>query len=129
VIRKLVAPAWLWRHGLAAAAFAGCVIAGRWQLDRAEASGAVLNWGYMVEWWTFAALGAFWWIRTVVTSPAPPSFHGRAERVAAEVADPVLAPRERARTVLETASADDSEDPALAAWNRRFEELAGKDRG
>jgi DNA-binding transcriptional regulator of glucitol operon len=127
VLRKLLAPAWLWRHALVLAAFAGCVLMGRWQLHRAEATGQVLNWGYMTEWWFFAALGAGWWIRTVLTAEAPPSFHDRAGGPATETAPPVLGPRRRARTVAETAERDDAEDPALAAYNRRLAELAARD--
>ena len=127
MLRKLFSPAWLWRHALVAAAFAGCVLMGRWQLHRAEATSQVLNWGYMSEWWIFAALGAIWWIRTVITADAPPSFHDRMGAEGSVTAPPVLGPRQAARTVEETADEDDAEDPALAAYNRRLADLAARD--
>ena len=127
LLSKLVSPTWLWRHALVLAAFAGCVLMGRWQLHRAEATGQILNWGYMSEWWVFATLGAFWWIRTVVVADAPPSFHDRVGSGPVTTAPPVLGPRQRARTLAETAEQDDAEDPALAAYNRRLADLAARD--
>ena len=127
MLRKLLSPAWLWRHALVAAAFAACVLMGRWQLHRAEATSQILNWGYMSEWWFFAAAGAVWWIRTVIVSDAPPSFGDRVSEEPTEFAPPVLGPRQPARTVAQTAAEDDAEDPALAAYNRRLADLASQD--
>ncbi|HVU72441.1 MAG TPA: hypothetical protein VHE83_05735 [Mycobacteriales bacterium] len=127
LLSKLFAPAWLWRHALVVAAFTACVLMGRWQLHRAEGTGQILNWGYMSEWWVFAALGGFWWVRTVVTADAPPTFRDRTGGPATETAPPVLGPRQPARTVAETAAEDDEQDPALAAYNRRLAQLAARD--
>jgi hypothetical protein len=63
-MRRLLTPAWLARHGLAAGLVAGFGALGWWQLRRA-AAGNGLSWAYAVEWPVFASFVAFLWWREV----------------------------------------------------------------
>ncbi|HYN93895.1 MAG TPA: hypothetical protein VES42_08605, partial [Pilimelia sp.] len=63
-MRRLLTPAWLLRHGLAAALIGAFAALGWWQIRRAV-SGNGLSWAYAVEWPVFAAFVAFLWWREV----------------------------------------------------------------
>jgi hypothetical protein len=63
-MRRLLTPAWLARHGLAAALIAAFLGLGWWQIRRA-AGGNGLSWAYAVEWPVFAGFVAFIWWREV----------------------------------------------------------------
>lgn len=72
-MRRLLTPAWLARHGLAATLVPAFLWLGWWQFGRA-ASGNALSWAYMVQWPIFAAFVAFlWWreVRLAVQAGAP----------------------------------------------------------
>jgi hypothetical protein len=98
----------LW-HVLALAGVAVCLLAGRWQFQRATA-GNMLSWAYTVQWPLFALFVIFLWIRAIrdargvlVTRPAPPPLRPRV---------PAAPP-----------PADD-DDPELAQYNRMLAWLA-----
>jgi hypothetical protein len=63
-MRRLLTPAWLVRHGLAAALVAAFLGLGWWQISRA-ASGNALSWAYAIEWPVFAGFVVFLWWREV----------------------------------------------------------------
>jgi hypothetical protein len=71
-MRRLLTPAWLARHGLAAALIAAFLGLGWWQIRRA-ASGNGLSWAYAVEWPVFAGFVAFLWWREVRRELRPDS--------------------------------------------------------
>jgi hypothetical protein len=63
-MRRLLTPAWLVRHGLAAALVVAFLGLGWWQISRA-ASGNALSWAYAIEWPVFAGFVVFLWWREV----------------------------------------------------------------
>ena len=113
--RQLLRPSWLALHVLAVAALAVMIGCGFWQWGRGEASGALRNYLYGVEWWAFAVLSVIGYIKFCLDETAP----GR-QRTA--VPPPPAAPAPAAAPV-----AADDEDPELAAWNARLAELARQD--
>ena len=63
-MRRLLTPAWLVRHGLAAALVGAFLGLGWWQISRA-AAGNALSWAYAIEWPVFAGFVVFLWWREV----------------------------------------------------------------
>jgi hypothetical protein len=115
-MRRLLTPAWLLRHALAAAVVSAFLALGWWQVSRA-ASGNALSWAYAIEWPVFAAFVAFIWVREVRHAlrsgaarphpdPAPP-----VDAAAPGIRRPVL--RQRAKPAY-----DEAGDADLAAYNR-----------
>jgi len=111
-MRRLLTPAWLARHALAAVVVPGFLGLGWWQFQRA-ASGNALSWAYTVQWPIFAGFVVFIWWREVrqtlrggpvVFAPAP-----RAEGFRA----PVLTSRP---TAAGDDDADTTEYNAYLAW-------------
>jgi len=93
-MRRLLTPAWLVRHVLAAALVAAFLGLGWWQLSRA-AGGNVLSWAYAIEWPVFAGFVVFLWWREVRRTPrrdgpAPPE---RRNQPAAGIRRPVVPAR------------------------------------
>jgi hypothetical protein len=109
-MRRLLTPAWLARHAVAAVLVLTFLGLGWWQAGRA-ASGNLLSWAYTFEWPLFAAFVVLIWAREVrhalrdgaEAAPAPPPPPG--------TRSPVLTPRR-------PASHDESDDPELAAYNK-----------
>jgi hypothetical protein len=119
-MRRLLTPAWLARHALAAVLAFGFLALGWWQLSRA-AGGNALSWAYAVEWPVFAGFVVFIWAREVrhalrAGRPAAPATQttqagSGAEPPASGVRRPVLTPRR-------TPTYDDHGDADLAAYNK-----------
>jgi len=63
-MRRLLTPAWVGKHLLAAVLVLGFLALGWWQLRRA-ASGNALSWAYTLEWPVFAGFVAWLWVREV----------------------------------------------------------------
>jgi hypothetical protein len=80
-MRRLLTPAWLVRHGLAAALVGAFLGLGWWQISRA-ASGNVLSWAYAIEWPVFAGFVVFMWWREVrqALRPDRPTRPARSDR-------------------------------------------------
>jgi hypothetical protein len=119
-MRRLLTPAWLLRHALAAAVVLAFLALGWWQLSRA-ASGNALSWAYAIEWPIFAGFVVFIWFREVRhalragaaepgrepdSDPAPP-----AAGAAPGIRRPVFARRPEQ-------AYDEQGDAELAAYNR-----------
>ena len=66
-MRRLLTPAWLAVHALAAVLVLGMLWLGHWQYERATAGNA-LSWGYTLQWPLFAAFTAGIWWREVGTA-------------------------------------------------------------
>jgi DNA-binding transcriptional regulator of glucitol operon len=66
-VRVLVtSPKWWGRHLLVVLAMTVCAFLGRWQWDKAMyGSGDLINLGYGLQWWSFAAIILFGWYRLV----------------------------------------------------------------
>jgi hypothetical protein len=109
-VRRFLTPRWVLWHVLALAGVAVCLLAGRWQYQRATA-GNMLSWAYTVQWPLFALFVGFLWVRAVrdVLGPRP-----------AQTQEP-LRPRVTPG-VPAAAPADD--DPQLAEYNRMLAWLA-----
>ncbi|MEV4138137.1 hypothetical protein AB0J72_38935 [Dactylosporangium sp. NPDC049742] len=109
-MRRFLTPRWVLWHVLALAGVAVCLLAGRWQYQRA-AAGNMLSWAYTVQWPLFALFVVFLWVRAVrdVLGPRP-----------VKTQEP-LRPR-AARPAPQPATADD--DPELAEYNRMLAWLA-----
>ena len=113
---RLLRPSWLLLHLLLLVALYVMVRLGMWQWGRGEATGALRNYSYGLEWYAFALLSLAGWAKFCwdETSPGPQDEQDEPEEPAA----PVL-------PVAQPVSAD--EDPELAAWNARFAVLAERD--
>lgn len=112
---RLLRPSWLALHVLVVLALYVMVELGGWQWGRGEATGAMRNYAYGLEWWAFAVLTVVGWVKFCYDETTPES--AQAQQVPA----PAVAPLPVAQPV----PAD--EDPELAAWNARFAELARRD--
>lgn len=107
-MRVLVTPRWLARHALALILVTTFLGLAWWQVSRAV-GGNLLSYAYAVEWPVFAGFVVYVWLREVRRVLAGPD----------AVADPApadTAPR-RPRRVRPAAAYDDSDDPALSAYN------------
>jgi hypothetical protein len=132
-MRRLLTPAWLARHGLAAALIAAFLGLGWWQIRRA-ASGNGLSWAYAVEWPVFAGFVAFLWWREVRRQlrPDSPRTASRPEAhpaVGAGTPTPAEGFRAPVITVRRTTAAvspeaDEVADADLAAYNDYLDWLA-----
>jgi hypothetical protein len=127
-VRKLLTIRWLGFHILTI----GCVglfcILGHWQWDvGGQKRGSIRNYAYGLEWWVFALiLLVLWWrlIRQELRGGAQESKEG-GERVTGEAYRG--APRFRVPAPQVTAHVDDTEDPAMAAYNRYLASLHDED--
>jgi hypothetical protein len=109
-VRRFFTPRWVLGHVLALAGVAVCLLAGRWQYQRATA-GNMLSWAYTVQWPLFAVFVGFLWVRAVrdargtsAPRPSPPPLRPRVPQPT-----PVL---------------DSDDDPELAQYNRMLAWLA-----
>jgi hypothetical protein len=121
-------------HGLALVFVTACLLLGRWQIGRA-ADGNLLSYGYAIQWPAFAAFAVWVWIAEMrkalrPSDPAatdvrsvpdgsqpdgPPDGSGSGAPAPAQAVRS-QPPRSRPRRRNEAAY-DDSDDPALAAYN------------
>jgi DNA-binding transcriptional regulator of glucitol operon len=66
-------PRWLAVHLIAVAVVAATVLLGRWQLDVSNSRHFDLqNFGYTLQYWTFAAFAIFFWCRIIRDARRPP---------------------------------------------------------
>lgn len=123
-------------HGLALVFVTACLLLGRWQIGRA-AEGNLLSYGYAIQWPAFAAFAVWVWIAEMrkalrnaeaadgQSDSAAPGPDAAAPDAPAPTAP---APTPSAQTVRSQpawarrrprneAAYDDSDDPALAAYN------------
>jgi hypothetical protein len=101
-------------HALALAGVAVCLLAGRWQYERATA-GNMLSWAYTVQWPLFALFVVFLWARAVRDA------RGEGERAPRPAQPPLRAPAARMPV---PAPVTDEDDPELAQYNRMLAWLA-----
>jgi DNA-binding transcriptional regulator of glucitol operon len=105
-VRRFFAPGWLALH-LIALVLIGCfMLAGWWQLTRAQ-GGNLQSWAYVIEWPMFAIFVVAMWVRMVRDEL-------RGETDAGTIVPDRAAPR---------MEIDDSDDEELAAYNRRLARL------
>lgn len=112
-MRRLLTPAWLAVHALAAVLVLGMLWLGHWQYERATAGNA-LSWGYTLQWPLFAAFTAgIWWreVRRTLRGDATASEPAAAPKRAPA---PATRPPVITRRVAQVAEPD---DPELAAYN------------
>jgi hypothetical protein len=117
----LVRPKWLGLHLLTLVAVAACALLGRWQFDKALwESGDLVNLGYGLQWWSFAAIILFgWWrgARDAVRGDAP-----RRAQPGREAAP------QRVLRVPARPSVSTEEDAELAAYNAYLARLNARAR-
>ena len=132
-MRTLLTPRWLLVHAGVVVLVVAFLLLCWWQVTRA-AAGNLLSFGYAIEWPAFAGFLIFVWIRemrkALRSGPAP-----EAEAVAVPL-EPIRSRssslgsrsssalpmetatvRSKARAARREAAYDDSDDPALAAYN------------
>jgi len=112
-VRTLLTPRWLLVHAAVVVLVVAFGLLCWWQVTRA-AAGNLLSFGYAIEWPAFAGFLIFVWIREMrkaVRSGTDPG----AEADAVPVKTATV--RSKARAGRRTAAYDDSDDPALAAYN------------
>jgi DNA-binding transcriptional regulator of glucitol operon len=65
----MLRPRWLATHALLLGSAAGMILLGRWQWDvgasGGSGEGSLLNYGYALQWWAFAAFAVFLWSRLI----------------------------------------------------------------
>ena len=106
-MRKFFTPGWLGLH-LIALVLIGCfMLAGWWQLTRAQ-GGNLQSWAYVIEWPMFAIFVVAMWVRMV-----------RDELRGDTGEKPPVTPRRSAPY----AEIDEGNDVELAAYNRRLARL------
>jgi hypothetical protein len=72
-VRTFFRPRWLAVHLIAIALVVATVLLGRWQLDVSNSRHFDLqNFGYTVQYWTFAAFAIFLWCRIIRDARRPP---------------------------------------------------------
>jgi hypothetical protein len=113
-------------------AVAVLALLGRWQWDRGLTGGDLRNTFYGLQWWVFAAVAVFAWVKTLHTEAK----HGPAVRVdtveaiagvgidgAGVEGDIFDDPRLSVDQVIDR---DEAEDDDVAAYNRYLEDLAAR---
>lgn len=115
---------WWGRHLVALVAITACAFLGRWQWDKAMwGSGDLVNLGYGLQWWSFAAVIVYGWFRLVREDlhpqPASPDPSGAQESEA--TASPAFVRPRPAPPALD-------DDPELAAYNAYLAQLSARSR-
>jgi hypothetical protein len=113
-VRRFFTPGWLGLHLIAVLLIGAFLLAGWWQLVRAQ-GGNLQSWAYVIEWPLFAVFVVAMWIRMVrdeLNGDERPSGQG------------VAPPAERG-----VPTYDDEDDEELAAYNRRLARLSDEARG
>ena len=112
-MRTLLTPRWLLIHAAVVVLVAAFGLLCWWQVTRA-AAGNLLSFGYAIEWPAFAGFLIFVWIREMRKAlRSGPAAGAEAAGVPLEAATV----RSKARAARREAAYDDSDDPALAAYN------------
>ncbi|MBX6748288.1 MAG: hypothetical protein IRY85_01250 [Micromonosporaceae bacterium] len=119
--RRVATPGWIAAHALALAFVTACLLLGRWQIGRA-AEGNLLSYGYAVQWPAFAAFAVWVWISEMrktlrQSGPAAADAPDGAEPDTSDQTVRSQPPPSRPRRPRNEAAYDDSDDPALAAYN------------
>ncbi|GGK38566.1 hypothetical protein GCM10010124_34230 [Pilimelia terevasa] len=114
-MRRLLTPAWLARHGLAAVLVPAFLGLGWWQFQRAS-SGNALSWAYTVQWPIFAGFVGFIWWREVRLALRPGAPAPAPARRTDGIRPPVLLPR-GAAAAGRAGARGDAPDAALTAYN------------
>jgi hypothetical protein len=108
-VRRFFTPGWLGLHLIAVLLIGAFLLAGWWQLVRAQ-GGNLQSWAYVIEWPLFAVFVVAMWIRMVRDElngdERPPG------QEAAPLAERGVPPY------------DDEDDEELAAYNRRLARLS-----
>jgi DNA-binding transcriptional regulator of glucitol operon len=105
-VRRFFTPGWLGLHLIALVLIGVFLLAGWWQLTRAQ-GGNLQSWAYVIEWPMFAVFVVAMWVRMV------------RDELRGETATDTVVP-ERAAPHVEI---DDEDDEELAAYNRRLARL------
>jgi DNA-binding transcriptional regulator of glucitol operon len=108
-VRRFFTPGWLGLHLIALVLIGAFLLAGWWQLTRAQ-DGNLQSWAYVIEWPLFGVFVVAMWVRMVRDE-----LNGAEDR-----------PGQEAATSAERAmpSYDDEDDQELAAYNRRLARLS-----
>lgn len=109
-MRRFFKPGWLGLHFVAIVLIAAFVLAGYWQLTRAQ-GGNLQSWAYVIEWPMFAIFVVAMWVRMVRDDLRGDSADDGGDAAASA---PATAP---------PPPIDDEEDEELAAYNRRLARL------
>jgi DNA-binding transcriptional regulator of glucitol operon len=107
-VRRFLTPGWLGLHLIAIVLIGIFMLAGWWQLARAQ-GGNLQSWAYVIEWPMFAIFVVAMWVRMV-----------RDELRGETRQDPGTMVPDRAAPAGEI---DDEDDEELAAYNRRLARL------
>ncbi|HVA60426.1 MAG TPA: transcriptional regulator [Mycobacteriales bacterium] len=123
--RVLKSPKWWGLTLLVIAGISACALLGRWQWDKAlYGSGDLVNLGYGLQWWTFAAVVLYGWgraVREVARPRARPGPDGK-------VGEPSLPRTLVVANRRPVPPADAEEDAELAAYNRYLARLHASTR-
>lgn len=107
-MRRFFTPGWLGLHLVAILLIAAFLLAGWWQLGRAQ-GGNLQSWAYVIEWPLFAIFVVAMWLRMVRDE-----LRGEADADPGTETPPAAAPSQEI---------DDEGDEELAAYNRRLARL------
>ncbi|MEV5709048.1 hypothetical protein [Actinoallomurus sp. NPDC052274] len=110
-MRRFFRPGWLGLHSIAIVLIGIFMLAGWWQLERAQ-GGNLQSWAYVIEWPMFAIFVVAMWVRMVRDE-----LRGETNADPGPVTPPGAAPS----PVI--ADIDDEDDEELAAYNRRLARL------
>lgn len=108
-VRRFFTPGWLGLHLIAVLLIGAFLLAGWWQLARAQ-GGNLQSWAYVIEWPLFAVFVVAMWVRMV------------RDELNGDERPPGQEPAPAAERVLP--DYDDEEDEELAAYNRRLARLS-----
>lgn len=107
-MRRFFTPGWLGLHLIAIVLIGVFLLAGWWQLTRAQ-GGNLQSWAYVIEWPMFAVFVVAMWIRMVRDELRGDTEDGPGSVVPARAAPAGVI--------------DDADDEELAAYNRRLARL------
>jgi DNA-binding transcriptional regulator of glucitol operon len=132
VLRLVLSPRWIAWHLLALGAMAACGFLAAWQWRRAgSAMGSAVNVGYGLQWPVFAVFFAYIWWRMLRIELAKLS-EGSVPEPAPVDPEPaplpvVSGPSPFAYRPGSVGTIDETENPALAEYNRMLAALAAQD--
>ncbi|MCO6004891.1 hypothetical protein NE236_07850 [Actinoallomurus purpureus] len=109
-MRRFFKPGWLGLHLIAIVLIGVFLLAGWWQLARAQ-GGNLQSWAYVIEWPMFAIFVVAMWVRMV------------RDELRGETGDPGTVTPSGAAPSRRHAAIDDGDDEELAAYNRRLARL------
>jgi type VI protein secretion system component VasK len=124
-VRKLLTFRWMSFHVLVIGCTVLFCILGHWQWDVGDTHrGTLRNFAYGMEWWVFAVILLFCWVRLLRQE-----LSGETKEKAEAAEKRPRAPRYRVPAPQVTATVDDDEDPEMAAYNRYLNALHQRDTG